>query len=156
VKLLAGLLLTVVGLSAVFVLLGNDKAIEMRDVVERQLAASATTEMFEGWAFENSYFPASCQFDAKRQTWKFPCGMEPLEWMNEEAEHIICYSAPIHGPRDLADEFMVAFLAISSGKLERFAVAHVDQNWPTGTWDGALIPEDYGSRAWCEFKIEQE
>jgi len=82
--------------------------------------------------------------------------MEPMGWMKKEAEHINCYSAPIHRPRDLADEFMVAFLAVSSGKLERFAVAHVDQNWPTGTWDGALIPEDYGSRAWCEFKIEQE
>lgn len=155
-KLLAGILLTVVGFGAAFVLLGNDKAIEMRGAVERQLDISTTTEMFEGWAFENSYFPASCQYDAKRQIWKLPCAMEPLDWMNEEAEHIICYSAPIHGPRDLAGEFMVVFLAASSGKLDRFSVAHVDPKWPTGTWDGALVPEDYGSRDWCEFKIEQE
>ncbi len=107
---------------------------------------------FEVWANRAGFFPNACGFDEVSGVWKLPCGLAPKVWMLQKAKDVRCVTKPVNGPRDLADEFLAAFILVDKAQMIDYAIAHVDQSWPAGTWEGLLLPEDFGEKRWCEFK----
>jgi len=39
-------------------------------------------------------------------------------------------------------EVLLVCLSRSEQRYDNFAIAHMDKDWPAGTWEGTLLPED--------------
>ncbi|GAA6180407.1 hypothetical protein NBRC116594_18450 [Shimia sp. NS0008-38b] len=124
---------------------------ELQDL-QQALERSDSLSEFEVWANDVGFFPNTCGYEEVSGVWKLPCGLAPKEWMLQKAGDVHCVTKPLNGPRDLADDFLVAFVLADEAQMIEYAIAHVDQRWPAGTWEGLLLPEDYGEKRWCEFQ----
>ncbi|MBO9407563.1 hypothetical protein J7399_09000 [Shimia sp. R9_1] len=123
-----------------------------RKDLQQALEVSESLSEFKAWAGSAGFFPNACGYDEISGVWALPCGLVPKEWMLREGDDVHCVTKPLNGLGDLADEFLAAFILADQTEVLEYAIAHVDQRWPAGTWDGLLLREDFGEKRWCEFK----
>jgi len=107
---------------------------------------------FEGWALQNGFVAENDFFDPLTGKWRFPCSMRPVGWMLEKPNAAICFSRVVEESAGTSSEVILACVSSEDYRYDSIAIAHVDKSWPAGTWEGELLPEDYGQRKWCEFE----